>query len=89
MPKFFFEIADAYPAIPCVGFDLPTLSAARCHALRYAGQLLCDQAESFWSDAEWTMTVTNHDHLTLFLLTIDTLDAPAVTRAPSPAYTNP
>ena len=86
MPKYFFEIADAYPHIPCVGSELPTLSAARCHALKYAGQLLCDQEEPFWADGEWTMTVTDHNHLILFVLTIECVDAPAVMHTPSLAH---
>ena len=78
MPKFFFEISDAYPVTPCVGADLASVSAARCYALKYAGEILCDQIESFWGDDEWTMTVSDANHLTLFVLTINTVDAPAM-----------
>lgn len=77
MTIYYFEIADAKPAIPCVGENLPTLAAARCFALRYAAQLLCEQGEVFWGGEEWVMTVTDANRLTMFTIMICATAAPA------------
>jgi hypothetical protein len=76
---YFFDIVDAFPSIPCKGTDLGSLAAARRHALEYAGQALTDQLPSFWNDDEWTMTVSDERHLTLFTITISTRDSAAIT----------
>lgn len=76
MAIYFFEIADLKPVIPCVGENLPSLQAARCFALKYAAQLLCDQEEEFWDGDEWTMTVTDANRLTLFTIMICATAAP-------------
>jgi hypothetical protein len=86
MPKFYFDIADADPSIPCEGANLPSLAAARCHALQYAGQILCDQKPPFWDADEWVLTVSDAQHLILFTLTIATSDAPSTMRDSPPAY---
>lgn len=85
MPVFFFEIADAKPAIPCVGEKLPSLAAARCFALKYAGQLLCEQEESFWDEEEWLMTVTDANRLILFTIMICVTAAPVTSLACLPS----
>jgi hypothetical protein len=77
MSLYFFDISDAYPDVPCEGQHLASLSEARCHAIKYAGQILCDQKPAFWDEDEWVMTVSDADHLTLFTLTISTMNAPA------------
>lgn len=77
MSIYYFEIADAQPAIACVGEKLPSLAAARCFALKYAALLLCEQGEEFWADTEWVMTVTDADRLTLFTILICATAAPS------------
>ncbi len=77
MSVYYFEIADAEPAIPCVGENLPSLEAARCFALKYGALLLCEQGEAFWGGEEWIMTVTDADRLTLFTMMICVTAAPA------------
>jgi hypothetical protein len=86
MPKYYFDIADADPPIPCDGAELPSLGAARCHALQCAGQILCDQEPSFWNDDEWVMTVSDENHLALFTITVETTNAPATRRISLPVY---
>lgn len=85
MPQYFFDIADAYPAVPCEGVNLPSLAAARCYALRYAGDTLCDQNPAFWDADEWVLTVSDAHHLTLFTLTVSTADAASTMRCRPPA----
>ncbi len=77
MPLYHFNIADAHPAIPCEGIWLDSIQAARCHALKYAGEVLCDQVQSFWNDDDWVLTVSDEDHLTLFVVTVCTSDTRA------------
>jgi len=86
MPLYYFNIADAHPAIPCEGVWLDSIQAARCHALKYAGDIMCDQLSSFWDDDDWVLTVSDEDHLTLFLITVGTLDASSTKRASQPVY---
>jgi hypothetical protein len=89
MPKYFFNIADAHPPIPCAGVCLPSLAAARCHALQYAEQILCDQKPAFWDGDDWVMTVSDESHLALFVIMIGTFDAPSTGRVSQPGYASP
>jgi hypothetical protein len=89
VPLYFFDIADAHPPIPCEGVHLATIAAARCYALKYSGQILCDQPLSFWDDDEWVMTVSDQNHLTLFTVTVGTLNAPSTARTVLPVYGSP
>jgi hypothetical protein len=62
--------------------DLPDLASAKCEAVRYAGNLICDQAQAFWDEAEFNLSVSDEQGLTLFALTMTGVDAPAI-RKPS------
>jgi hypothetical protein len=86
MPRYFFNIADAHTAIACKGQDLPLLQDARCYAVKYAGQVLCDQDPSFWQDDDWVLTVSDENKLTLLVVVIGTVNAPATARAHLPVY---
>lgn len=77
MQRFYFDISDAFPDIPCVGAELPSIAAARCYALQYAGHVLCGQKPGFWDADEWVMTISDTNHLTLFTITISTMNAPS------------
>jgi hypothetical protein len=89
MPCFFFDITDANTPIACEGAELASVHAARCHALQYAGRILCDQDPSFWSDDDWVMTVSDENHLTLFTISVSTVDAPSTARLSRPAHASP
>lgn len=75
MPRFFFQVEGPPDDL---GMELPTLAAAKCEAVRYAGRLICEEAESFWNTADFTMTVTDENSLTLFSLTLSGTEAPAI-----------
>lgn len=77
MTVYYFEIADAHTAIPCIGENLPSLAAARCFALKYAALLICEKNPAMWEGEDWVMTVTDEKHLTLFTIIV------CVTAAPS------
>jgi hypothetical protein len=52
MPIFNFSIADAQPPVASDAVELVDVAAARCHALKYAGNILCDQKPRFWDEDE-------------------------------------
>jgi hypothetical protein len=75
MPRFYFHV-DGPP--DNLGMDLPNVAAAKCAAVRYAGQLICEEANSFWDSGDFEMTVTDEDDLVLFSLVLTGIDAPAI-----------
>jgi len=60
------------------GAYLPTLAAAKCEAMAVAGRMICDQSASFWDAAEWCLTVSDENDLTLFQLNIVGTEAPSI-----------
>lgn len=76
MRKYFFQVEGSPPDDQ--GTMLASVIDAKCEAARYAGRLLCKEADSFWVDASFTMTVMDEKGLTLFLLSITGIDAPAI-----------
>ena len=58
--------------------DLPSLAIAKCEAVRYAGRLICEQANSFWDKGDFTMSVTDETGLILFSLVLSGVDAPII-----------
>lgn len=75
MPRFHFKV-DGPP--DDLGMDLPSLSAAKCEAVRYAGRLLCGRASEFWDTGDFMMTVADDQGLTLFSLQFSAVEAPAI-----------
>ena len=61
--------------------DLPNIAAAKCLAVRDAGELICEKAESFWEEAEFSMIVMNEAGLILFTVILTGLEAPALRSA--------
>lgn len=80
MPRFFFHTNN--PAERCVQDDVamefPSIHAAKCEAVVYAGQLLRDSGEHFWDTADFELTVTDHKGLILFTMRVIGTEAPAV-----------
>lgn len=75
MPLYHFNMNDESPSD---AVELDDTAAARCEALKLSGQLICEQhPDTFWDSGEWTMTVTDADHLVLFQLTLFGTEAPA------------
>jgi hypothetical protein len=75
MPRFFFQVEGPPDDW---GTELPDLAAAKCEAVRYAGRLICEEAERFWDTADFAMTVTDENGLILFSLTLSGTEAPAI-----------
>lgn len=80
MPIYHFHVHDGADHPDPDGKELPDLEAARVHAVAYAGQLLIDHPETFWSAEEWKVVVTNANGLTLLTLMFVGMEAPAVRR---------
>lgn len=68
MPRFYFH--SNHPAERNVkddaGLDFATLNDAKCHAVVYAGELLCNAKQHFWETADFELTVTDEKGLILF-----------------------
>ena len=80
MPRFYFH--TNHPAERSVQDDVamefPSIHAAKCEAVVYAGQLLRDVGEHFWDTADFELTVTNDKGLILFSMRVVGIEAPAV-----------
>jgi hypothetical protein len=79
VPKFFFHLEGSPDDL---GIELPSLAAAKCEAARYAGRLLCDDADKFWSSAQFDLTVSDEQGLSLFSISIHGVEAPVIRVAP-------
>jgi hypothetical protein len=72
MNRYFFHTRDRRDD---VGVQLATLEAAKCEAIKHAGCLVCETADSFWDRADWFVTVTDSAQKTLFEIKITATEA--------------
>lgn len=77
MPRYFFHVCDGEDFVDLQGTELADLTAARREAVRFAGSLLAEHHEKFWSTGEWRMRVADTRDLTLFELIFLASEAPA------------
>lgn len=75
MPRFYFHTED-HP--DSEGAELSDVGVAKCEAMRLAGQIICEEADSFWDKSQWTMTVADESGLILFQLHIIGTEAAAI-----------
>lgn len=68
MPRYYFHISEGHVIPDPYGSVLPDLAAAKCFAVRYAGDLTCDLGAPFWEADDWRMTVADDQGSTLFAL---------------------
>ena len=80
VPRYFFH--TNHPAERSMqddeGLDFPDIHEAKCQAVVYAGQLLCDAKEHFWDCADFELTVTDEAGLILLAMRIVGTEAPAI-----------
>jgi hypothetical protein len=69
MPRYHFHVADGRDYPDLQGTVLSDLAEVRIEAVRFAGQLLNDEAAQFWEGEDWSMRVTDNAGDTLFTLT--------------------
>jgi hypothetical protein len=75
MPFFYARLNDE-PA--STGYHAADLAAAKCEATKMAGRIICDDAATFRDRAEWSLTVTDEDDLTLFQLQFIGVESAAI-----------
>jgi Tfp pilus assembly ATPase PilU len=80
VPRYFFHADDGTPDRDEEGTELDDLAAAKCHAVKYASDLICDGTTDFWGNMDWRMSVSDQTGLTLFDLHIVGTEAAAVRR---------
>ncbi len=56
----------------------PSIHAAKCEAVKYAGQLLSDVAEHFCDTGHFELTVTDDQGLILFTMGVVGIEAPPI-----------
>ena len=80
MPRFFFHTnhPSEQNVQDDVGRDFPSIHAAKCEAVCYAGRLLCDSGEHFWDKGDFDLTVTDEKGLILFTMRVVGTEAPAI-----------
>ena len=84
MPRFIFHTNDPENA-QSEPREFKSVKDAKCEAVRFAGELLCDAADSFWDTADFELTVTDEKGLILFSMRLVGIEAPAIRTAPTPA----
>lgn len=53
MPVYNFQVSGLDRSDETISLDLPHLNIAKCEAVRFTGEALCDEADAFWDRAEW------------------------------------
>lgn len=85
MPRYFFHVDDGIALRDEEGSELRDVTVAKCEAVKLAGQLICESADTFWSHQEWKLTATNEQGLTLFCLHLLGVEAPAAMTGRDPS----
>jgi carbohydrate-selective porin OprB len=85
VPRYFFYTNNPDAPGSPEGWDFKSVAIAKCEAVRFAGQLLCDSAESFWDGADFEMTVTDEKGLILFTMRLVGTEAPAIRKDARPS----
>lgn len=80
MPRFYFHTNGSHDD---EGTELADIAAAKCAAVELAGIILCEEADEFWDQGEWAMTVSTESGLTLLQLQVIGTQAAAVPQSRS------
>ncbi|WP_404710356.1 DUF6894 family protein [Sphingomonas sp. MMS24-J13] len=80
MPIYHFNVADGKDYPDLEGSDYPDLDSARTEAVKRSGELLRDNAQSFWGGHGWKLTVTDAGGMVLFTLHFMAVSSPATER---------
>lgn len=81
MPRFHFHIFDGQDRCDEDGTELPDFQAAQVEAIRFAGEILTDEAHRIALGMEWRMDVTDESNLILLRLDFSAVAAPAAPRS--------
>jgi hypothetical protein len=66
MPQFFFSMADA----PIAESHLPNVEQAKCEAARFVGQVIHDEAKTFWARGDLFLAVSDEKGSVLFTMEV-------------------
>ncbi|UIY45679.1 DUF6894 family protein [Methylobacterium radiotolerans] len=77
MPRFYFHVFDGKDQRDDLGAELPDFDAARVVAIRFAGEILKDEAHQIALGHEWRMDVTDASDMILFRLDFSAVASPA------------
>ncbi|MFD0938999.1 DUF6894 family protein [Methylobacterium trifolii] len=66
MPRYHFNVYNGRSSIDLEGTDLPNRQQAQREAIRLAGALLCEEADTLTPDDDWRLEVTDASGLILF-----------------------
>lgn len=66
MPQFFFRMADA----PIAESHLPDVEQAKCEAARFVGQIIHDEAKTFWTRGDLFLAVSDAKGSVLFTMEV-------------------
>lgn len=78
MPRFHFNIHDGKSILDEEGTVLPDWQTARIEAVRLAGRILQDEAQSIALGEDWRIEVTDDAGLILFQMTFLVVEAPVL-----------
>ena len=59
-------------------WNFPTVAAAKCAALKYASEVVCDETQKFWDSGSFQLTVSDEKGLALFALMISGIESPSI-----------
>ena len=77
MARYHFSIYDGVSAPDLEGTELPDLQKARQEAIRFAGEIIADEARTLDLGEDWRMEVTDSSGLLLFRLDFSLTAPPA------------
>lgn len=77
MPRFHFDVYDGISLPDPQGRELEDWQAARMEAIRYAGEILKDDARRVMLGQGWHMNVTDEAGLILFRLDFNVMETAA------------
>jgi hypothetical protein len=80
VPRYHFNILDGVQLRDADGTELPNWQAARLEAIRRAGEILRNDAQSVALGEDWRIEVTDSTGLILFQMTFLVVEAPAMLR---------
>ena len=66
MPLYYFDISDGVREVDASGSEFGSLDLARKQAVRYAGELLRDNADTIWYGHDLRVELFDEDRLPVF-----------------------
>lgn len=83
MARYFFHLENTpSPARDTEGVELADIDAAKCHAVTVIAEALCERPRSFWEAETYQIAVTDTGGLTLFMVCMISVIAPALGMPP-------